>query len=234
VRPQAGPGPLPLALRNALAELILDAFGDHRARRTLEALARLAPDAAPAESGDAGPSGAPPWIEGDGGSLRVRPGYRAYLATLRVRAQAGLAAVETAPGPIGDDLATALGRAEALAGRGLYFEVHELLEPLWLRASGDGRVALQGLIQAAVGLQHLVHGNRAGARALVASGLDKTRAARGALPLDTAAWEAGLDRLLAALGGLGTDDRPSPAIPAWPGPCLRDLAMRIGLPGSHP
>ena len=216
MRPQAGRGPLPLTLRNSLAELILDAFDDRRARRTLGALADLEPDAAPAESSDAEGSGAPLWIEGPGGSLRVRSGYRAYLATLKARAQAGLAAVETAPGPVGDDLATGLGRAEALAGHGLYFEVHELLEPLWLRAPGATRVALQGLIQAAVGLQHLVNGNRAGARALVASGLDKTAAARGTLPLETAAWEADLGRLLEGLEGLEAADRPRPAIPAWP------------------
>jgi predicted metal-dependent hydrolase len=55
----------------------------------------------------------------------------------------------------------------------LYFEVHELLEPFWLRAEGDERTALQGIIQVAVGLHHLSNANVSGARALLADGAAK-------------------------------------------------------------
>jgi predicted metal-dependent hydrolase len=50
---------------------------------------------------------------------------------------------------------------------GLFFEVHEVLEPHWVRATGDLRETLQGAIQAAVGWQHLANGNLAGARSLL-------------------------------------------------------------------
>jgi predicted metal-dependent hydrolase len=45
--------------------------------------------------------------------------------------------------------------------------VHEILEPYWAGSEGDTREALQGLIQAAVGFQHLANGNLAGARSLL-------------------------------------------------------------------
>ena len=52
-------------------------------------------------------------------------------------------------------LPVALGQAAVLFGARLYFEVHERLEPYWLRARGADRQALQGLIQVAVGFHHL-------------------------------------------------------------------------------
>jgi hypothetical protein len=61
-----------------------------------------------------------------------------------------------------------------VAGRlfdaGLYFEMHEQLEPYWTRAEGTERENLQGLIQAAVGLQHLANGNLNGAGLLLHDG----------------------------------------------------------------
>src|SRR5207249_698488 len=66
-------------------------------------------------------------------------------------------------------------RAAVLFDAGLAFEVHELLEPYWVRAHGDEREALQGLIQIAVGYQHLANGNLAGARALLDDGTTRTR-----------------------------------------------------------
>src|SRR5207247_10050720 len=53
---------------------------------------------------------------------------------------------------------------------GLQSEVHELPEPLWMAASGEPREALQGVIQAAVGWQHLANDNIAGARSLLMEG----------------------------------------------------------------
>jgi hypothetical protein len=66
-----------------------------------------------------------------------------------------------------DGLGEALRAARAAWDAGLFFEVHELLEPEWMRASGSRKTALQGLILAGAGLHHLVGANRAGATGLL-------------------------------------------------------------------
>ena len=91
---------------------------------------------------------------------------------LQERAQAALRALASAParttaGGLADDL----GFAAALFDAGLYFEVHEVLEPHWVRAADAvERDTLQGLIQVAVGYQHFADGNIAGARSLLEQG----------------------------------------------------------------
>jgi hypothetical protein len=93
---------------------------------------------------------------------------------------------------------------------GLHFEVHELLEPYWARAEGGERQALQGLIQIAVGYQHLANGNLAGARALLAEGAHRLR--EGHLPeLDLTAFAAAVS---AATVGIG--HAAAIAIPSFP------------------
>ncbi len=47
-----------------------------------------------------------------------------------------------------------------------YYESHEVLERVWLRAEGTDKAVLQGLIQAAAALLHLERGNLIGARSL--------------------------------------------------------------------
>ena len=90
--------------------------------------------------------------------------------------------------PVGEEtgeLAEALDDARRLFGAHLYFEVHELLEPRWATAAGDEREALQGLIQVAVGFQHLANGNTTGARALLVDGAARLHGrVLGALALD--------------------------------------------------
>ncbi|MGH7304735.1 MAG: DUF309 domain-containing protein, partial [Candidatus Rokuibacteriota bacterium] len=68
-----------------------------------------------------------------------------------------------------------LDAAAMLFDAHLYFEVHELLEPSWRDAEGAEREALQGVIQIAVGYQHLANGNLAGARALLEEGRRRLR-----------------------------------------------------------
>jgi hypothetical protein len=139
---------LPLRLRNRLAETIIAAPRDAGARRQLETLA----------AGDS--SG---WLDAAEGELQPR---------LRDRAKAALRALASAPADAGGAaLADALAFAAALFDAGLYFEVHEVLEPHWVRA-GDAveRDVLQGLIQVAVGYQHFADGNVAGARSLLEQG----------------------------------------------------------------
>jgi len=98
---------------------------------------------------------------------RARRALRGACGSGRTRARDPRA---RSPDP---SLDTALAQAGALFTAGLYFEVHEILEPHWMRAEGEARETLQGLIQAAVGYQHLANGNLAGARALLHDGAAK-------------------------------------------------------------
>jgi hypothetical protein len=171
---------LPLPLRNRLAELILDAFHDPAAREGLAALAavdadprafdgRPVPERFPADLFERGPAG-----------LAVRRGFAAHARELGARARRGWAVVHSrtlAAAP--PTRAEALDAAGALFDAGLFFEVHELLEPHWFRATGTEREALQGLIQVAVGFQHLANGNHRGGLALLHEGAAKLAAAAG-------------------------------------------------------
>jgi Domain of unknown function (DUF309) len=165
---------LPLPLRNRLADLILEALHDGEARRGLEALAAVCadpraleatatPPAFPADLFDRGPDG---W--------RIKAGHRQHAAPLGERAARAARALAARPlAPADPPLGLVLDQAATLFAAGLYFEVHEVLEPLWMRAEGGARQALQGLIQAAVGYQHLANGNLDGARALLHDGAAK-------------------------------------------------------------
>jgi hypothetical protein len=89
---------------------------------------------------------------------------------LATRAQRASEALAGAPLSAPADLPIALAAAARLFDAGLFFEVHELLEPHWMNARDASRDALQGVIQIAVGWQHLANGNLAGARSLLADG----------------------------------------------------------------
>jgi hypothetical protein len=104
------------------------------------------------------------------------------------RARRATRALHAEPLGSGDpDLGEILAMAGRLFDAGLYFEVHEALEPYWVRADGAERDGLQGLIQIAVGYQHLAHDNLAGARSLLGEG--SFRLARSSLDaLDTSAF----------------------------------------------
>lgn len=52
-------------------------------------------------------------------------------------------------------LSEALARADALGAEGRYFDAHEELEAFWMKAEGDEKLLLQGLIQVAAGLHRL-------------------------------------------------------------------------------
>ena len=193
---------LPLPLRNRLAELVLDALHDGDAREALRALAAVCADAR-APEGARPPARFPlELFERGANGLTVRSGFAAHARELAERAQAAWHAVgartlaHAAP-----SLAETLDAAGDLFDAGLYFEVHELLEPSWFRAVGGEREALQGLIQVAVGFQHLVNGNRRGALTLLHDGAAK--AVAGAL-VDRPLLEfaAGARRCGAALAAL--------------------------------
>lgn len=54
-----------------------------------------------------------------------------------------------------------------------YFEAHEALEAVWLKATGDRKTLLHGLIQVAAAFHHHTRGNRAGFRSLLEKGCVK-------------------------------------------------------------
>lgn len=54
-----------------------------------------------------------------------------------------------------------------------YFESHEALEAVWLKATGDRKVFLHGLIQIAAAFHHLTRQNPAGFQSLVEKGCAK-------------------------------------------------------------
>jgi uncharacterized protein len=64
-------------------------------------------------------------------------------------------------------------RGVELFNGGEYFESHEVWEELWLEASGEEKVFLQGLIQVAAAFHHYGRGNVLGMRSLLAAGLTK-------------------------------------------------------------
>jgi hypothetical protein len=209
-------GPLPLPLRNRLAELVLEAFEPGEARATVLALARACgTDGSAVDAADASRLLALGWFEQAGpGRVRLLGAHRTHGPTLGERASRAASVVRNwrDRGPEGP--VPLLERAAALANHGLFFEVHELLEPQWFRAVEPARTALQGLIQVAVAFHHLENGNREGARSLLALGVAKVAATRTALPLDTSAWVGELQTILATLTHGGLPAEP----PRWPGP----------------
>jgi hypothetical protein len=209
-------GPLPLPLRNRLAELILEAFEPGEARATLRALARACGEpGAPIDAADAGRLLGLGWFEPDlAGRVRLAGAHRAHGRTLCERAGRAAAAVEDWEDRGADRLVALLDRAAALANHGLFFEVHELLEPAWFRAAEPLRTALQGLIQVAVAFHHLAAGNHAGSRSLLADGVAKVAGSGAALPLDATRWLGELRDVQASLAaGLATVP-----VPRWPAP----------------
>jgi len=156
--------------------------------------------------------------ERDGG-LQVKSGWREYAAELRERSRRAWRAIADRPlDPPEAPLGATLGAAARLFDAGLYYEVHEVLEPYWMRAEGGDREALQGLIQIAVGFQHLANGNVTGARGLLADGCAKTlgRQLHG-LDLDpfTRAARGCLDQVVAR-GAAAIQEFDWTAVPRFP------------------
>lgn len=74
-------------------------------------------------------------------------------------------------------LREALARADELGAAGRFFDAHEELEAFWMKAEGDEKVLLQGLIQVAAGLHRLTldPAKTEGAFYLLDRGLTKLR-----------------------------------------------------------
>ena len=80
-------------------------------------------------------------------------------------------------------LQAAFDRADELGGAGRFFEAHEALEAFWMKAAGDEKLLLQGLIQIAAGLHRfkLDPARTDGAFYLLQRGLAKLRKTEGLL-----------------------------------------------------
>lgn len=192
----ATPG-FPLPLRNALASLSCDALEADDARAALAWVAN--PEAAPPPAA-AGRLAAVHLIDAGGNALLdVHGAWDGAVRAHAARALRAAAAHRSRRAYPDDAVGRAVVRATALWNEGLFFEVHEVLEAVWQRETGDRRQALQGLIQIAVAYHHLAHGNPRGARTLLREGRARLAGApAGTLPLvdidallaDTAAAEA--------------------------------------------
>ena len=154
-----------IATRDALADLLLEALDDTATAATLRDLA------AAARTGAAGP---PPRALAE----RLRPtltlDFDAEWPATRAKLLQYGAALENWSGRAGGSaLDVVLYKSVVLFNHHLFFEVHEVLEPQWMKERGEIKSFLQGLIQIAVAFYHLGRGNLAGARSLLHEGLIK-------------------------------------------------------------
>src|SRR5262245_26147111 len=138
-----------LLLRDALAALFVSACaGDARAQGAIDALDTWAKDdvVSPERGGELAAlrvENGRPVFAPDG---QLAPEFALLSSYARDRARRFAAALGWlgAEGGVGDPLRAARAAWDA----GLFFEVHELLEPEWLRAEGARKTTLQGLILA--------------------------------------------------------------------------------------
>lgn len=129
----------------------------------------------------------------------------------------GSAGVARVPEDLRLTPAQALELAQVLLDQGRPFHAHEVLEGVWRSAPARERALWQGLAQLAVGLTHLLRGNRAGARAVLARGSRRVAPYAGDPPHDLdlrgiLRWSEALVRLTRASGAVG-GERELPPVP---------------------
>jgi hypothetical protein len=184
-----------LLVRDALAELFCDASsGEAQALAAVDALARWRerPQSEPALARLRAERDRP-LFAADGQLADEYAGQGDYVRDRALRFAAACSWLRE-EGGLGDALASARAAWDA----GLFFEVHERLEPIWLsEPPGPRRDALQGLIMAGAALHHLCEANLAGARALLREAARKLHANPQALevPWDLARFAAQLHAL---------------------------------------
>jgi hypothetical protein len=186
----------PLLVRDALARLFTEASaGNAEADRRLAALIAWAQDGSNTrtlgeirvEDGET--------LFGSTGDLEPR--FEPLAPYARDRARRYAAARTWIREGLGE--AKPLERARAAWDAGLFFEVHEILEPVWLQDRSPQRDALQGLIVAAGALHHLCEGNRSGAESLCRKAERYLRSAPRDFPVDIGPLVSGLEDLARAI-----------------------------------
>jgi hypothetical protein len=201
-----------LRLRNLLAEWGLAALRDARKSAPLQALAAFAERTD--ETGRAEGMTAEQvailastdCFEANGSAILLAPHLLRDLPTLRARTPRLLDATAESrarcgnPATRGGPASWSLCAAQALFNAGLFFEVHELLESDWRRATGDLKTILQGLIQVAVGLHHQAEGNIRGALTRLSAGNEKLLRFRPAAQgIDLEGFCTGVERIVTRL-----------------------------------
>ena len=114
------------------------------------------------------------------GMLWVAPGHglEGELTAAILRTEASCRALETQArrqARSAGEVERAIETAARLFNEGLFFEVHEVLEAVWLKQRELTRPLLQGLIQIAVAFHHLENGNFRGALSLLKEGREKVK-----------------------------------------------------------
>ena len=96
----------------------------------------------------------------------------------------------------------ALAEAQRLLDEGMPFHAHEVLEASWKSAPEAERDLWQGLAQLAVGMTHVLRGNRSGAAALLQRGRDRIAGYAAAPPheIDVSGLVSWADGVLNQLG----------------------------------
>ena len=166
-----------VSTRDVLAGLIVEALDDAATAATLRGLVAYArtceAEPHPPTLDEGLRSALPPDCDSEWPAIRAK--LIQYGAALD--AWSGKAATETCPEPSqragASALEVVLQKSVVLFNYQLFFEVHEVLEPQWMKEQGEVKHFLQGLIQIAVAFYHLGRGNLAGTRSLLHEGLIK-------------------------------------------------------------
>ena len=154
-----------VATRDALADLLLEALDDAEKSATVRGLAA-----------DARAAATKPPSRALTETLRsaLTPDFETDWPAVRAKLLQYGAVLEGWPGQVGSSaLDVVLQKSVLLFNHHLFFEVHEVLEPQWMKEQGEVKKFLQGLIQIAVAFYHLGRGNLAGTRSLLHEGLMK-------------------------------------------------------------
>ena len=185
-----------LLLRDALAQVYVRAAeGDASARRVLEELAAWTPGKAPGPAlRDLHSEDGTVLFTPNGSLAKGFSGLEGYICDRGRRFAAALEWIRE-EGSAGDPVACARAAWDA----GLFFEMHEVLEPVWMRERGERRRVLQGMIMAGAALHHLTHGNVAGARGLLRDAAQRLAEASPHEPLDLVRFGRELEELAALI-----------------------------------
>ncbi|MFQ5699838.1 MAG: DUF309 domain-containing protein [Myxococcota bacterium] len=181
-----------LLVRDCLAEcFVAAARGEPGARAQVQALAhwRREPSLPPALR-ELCTAGGTPLFEADGGLAAPFAAHEGYVRDRARRYAAALGWICEA-----EAWSQPLEAARCAWDAGLFFEVHELLEPEWMRAKEPARRVLQGMIMAGGALYHLGSGNRAGARGLLRQAAERLERAPSGSDLDLGRFARALARL---------------------------------------
>lgn len=125
----------------------------------------------------------------------------------------GAVGVERIPDDLRLPPVESIAKAQELLDAGMPFHAHEVLEGTWKDSPESERMLWQGLAQLAVGLTHVLRGNRVGAGSLLGQGHDRIRGYEVHPPhgLDVAGL---LDWSEALLSAIESDTIPSsPTVP---------------------